>query len=127
MYLFSVVKQLLFMTVFSYLQKCQFTDLAKVGNTDRQRFLVYISNQQKITKLICLPWPSVDPRDFEPKVPRASVFALSLGSCAHAVAMGLALLPATTIGATIIKVEATSGRAFRVGRRDPRGSQLSCG
>ena len=76
---------------------------------------------------VILPGPGVDPRDLETIVPRTSVFSLSFGSCAHAMAMGFALLPASTIGATVIKIEAASGLRFSASSSDPRGGQLSRG
>lgn len=60
------------------------------------------------------PGPGVDAGYFEAEVPGARVGALRLGARAHSVAVGLAVLPSTTICTTIVKVEtATVETALR--------------
>ena len=58
--------------------------------------------------LSILPWPGVDSRNLKTVMPRSWVFTLSLGTCAHPMAMSFSILPATTEGSSIIKVESSS-------------------
>lgn len=52
--------------------------------------------------------PGVDAHHLETVGPRARVFTLALGSGAHTVAVGFPVLPASAVGATIVKVEPTA-------------------
>lgn len=72
-----------------------------------------------------LPGPRVNAGDLEAVVPAAGVGALALGAGADAVSMGLAVLPATAVGATIVEVEATAVdlRATRWRRGRTRGAR----
>lgn len=52
--------------------------------------------------------PGVDAHHLETVRPRARVLSLALGSGAHTVAVGFAVLPASAVGTTIVKVEPTA-------------------
>lgn len=52
--------------------------------------------------------PGVDADHLKTVGPRARILALALGSGAHTVPVGFAVLPASTVGATIVKVESTT-------------------
>lgn len=51
--------------------------------------------------------PRVDPQNFEPMVPGPRVFPLTLGTRANPLPVGFTILPAPTVGAPVVKVEAT--------------------
>lgn len=57
------------------------------------------------------PGPGVDAGHLEAEVPGARVRPLRLGPRAHPVPVGLAVLPATTICTTIVKVETATVEA----------------
>lgn len=73
------------------------------------------------------PGPGVDAGNFESKMPGSGVGPLALGSSAHTMTVGLAVLPAATISTTIIKVEtATVEAALRgVSASGVRGVELA--
>ena len=52
--------------------------------------------------------PGVDTDHFKPVGPRARVLALALGAGTHPMAVGFAVLPASAVRATIVKVEPTA-------------------
>lgn len=57
------------------------------------------------------PGPGVDTGNFEAKVPGAGVCSLPFRSSTNTVAVGLAILPSTTICTTIVKVETATVEA----------------
>lgn len=57
---------------------------------------------------IDLPGPYVDAWDFKPVMPSAGISSLSFWSCAYPMAMGFAILPASAVRTTIVKIKATS-------------------
>lgn len=61
--------------------------------------------------------PGVDADYLEATGPRAGVLALAFGSGAHTVAVGFAVLPASTVGATIVKVETTTRHPGTEGKK----------
>lgn len=69
--------------------------------------------------------PGVDADYLEATGPGAGVLALALGSGAHAVAVGFAVLPASTVGATIVKVETTTRHPGTEGKKSPVGALRS--
>ncbi|KAF3858935.1 hypothetical protein F7725_012136 [Dissostichus mawsoni] len=66
--------------------------------------------------------PGVDADHLESVGPGARVLTLALGSGAHTLAVGFAVLPASAVGATIVKVEPTA----RHSETEGRGSQRRC-
>ena len=52
-----------------------------------------------------LPGPGVHTRHLEAIVPGTRILSLTLGSGADSMTMGLAILPTSTEGATVIKVK----------------------
>lgn len=54
------------------------------------------------------PGPGVDAGNFEPEVPGAGIGPLALGSSAHTMAVGFAVLPVAAVSAAVVKVEATA-------------------
>lgn len=52
-----------------------------------------------------IPGPHVDAGHLEPVVPRTRVRALALGPGAHAVPVGLAVLPAAAVRAAVVEIE----------------------
>lgn len=70
-----------------------------------------------------IPWPCVDAGDLEPVVPGAGVGPLALGASADPVSVGLAILPAAAVRASVVEVEAAPVDLGldRRGARSPRG------
>lgn len=64
--------------------------------------------------------PGVDADHLKTVGPRARVLALALGSGAHTVAVGFAVLPASAVGATIVKVEPTARHSETEGKSSAR-------
>lgn len=60
--------------------------------------------------------PGVDANHLETVGPRARVLTLALGSGAHTVAVGFAVLPTSAVGATIVKVETTTRHSETEGK-----------
>lgn len=57
---------------------------------------------------VVLPRPSIDPGDFKSVVPGPGVGPLALRPGADAVSVGLPLLPAAAVGASVVEVEAAA-------------------
>lgn len=74
-----------------------------------------------------LPGPNVDARNFEPVVPSARVGSLPLGSSAHTVPVGFAILPAPTVRPPIVEIKPSAvhmgsgGEGGACGSRGRRG------
>lgn len=62
--------------------------------------------------------PGVDANYLEAVRPGARVLALALGSGAHTVAVGFAILPPSAVGPPIIKVESTARHSELEGKCD---------